>query len=274
MVELIDPLLDPHGETDEATGPPGIRLLAAWDQGRKLSMPDLESSECLGLLGELATVVPEEVMPRGAFLDYFETKIEAAASRDEVREGFVISDLDGTLHKYKSLTWSIWEKKRIVSTRNVLKVLCQKESLRAISGSTCLEACEKCALRGGFSHLTEDEAEWLVKRGQSSIVESERLKLRAVIAEIVKSAKAHWAANVAPNAAQLITEAVEARGGEQVVTVRDVGKAFGKARTVHLFKPILAPGNDGMPLEEFVSRVKTCEDLGALLAAQAASARA
>ena len=233
-------------------------------------MPELEAPACLGLLGERATVVPETLLPRASFLSHFAESVEAARTRDEVREGFVITDGDGVLHKYKSTTWGIWEKKKIVSQRNVLKALLLKSSLQTISESSSLETCEECALKQGFSHLTGDGSEWLAQRGQSAIVESETRKLRDTIREIVEAAKAHWAAHVAEAAVQTVTAVVEERGGERVVTMRDLGKAFGKNRTVHFFKPLLGQGDD-VGLEDFIARIREQGDIGALLAAWAAA---
>jgi len=59
MLELIDPLLDPHGETEAAVDSAGMRVLAAWCNRRRLSMTELEDPSLLALLGEKATVVPQ-----------------------------------------------------------------------------------------------------------------------------------------------------------------------------------------------------------------------
>jgi len=76
MLELIDPLLDPHGETEAAVGSAGMRVLAAWCNRRRLSMTELEDPSLLALLGEKATVVPQCTMERADFLKHFEEEVE------------------------------------------------------------------------------------------------------------------------------------------------------------------------------------------------------
>lgn len=203
MMELIDPDSDPH-ETDAAVGMRGLRLLHVWQNRQKVPFSKLH--EIVPLLGDHVSLVPQDVMSREAFLSVFDD-LENASTRDEVREGFVVEDLDGQLFKYKSYTWLKWSELRIVNERNVLKmiqkVMTTKGKLRPRTKEAIFDLVQQ-----HFPHLTSEVPTHVMGRWKwATILESEKSQLSMLTQKFFERAEALWESGLR-DAALAVTVAV------------------------------------------------------------------
>merc|ERR1712023_450109 len=116
-----------------------------------------------------------EVKQRAEFLKLFE-QIERASTRDEVREGWVIEDCKGELHKYKSKTWLRWSEVPMVDERNVEKAVKSMLNL----GKQCRAQTDE-AMRdyifNHFAHLSKQQ----FKDDFPQLVASEQAKLQLLM---------------------------------------------------------------------------------------------
>lgn len=198
MMELIDPECDPHGETDAAAGPRGLRLLHAWQSQDKIPCTELQT--LLPLLGNYASIVPQSTSPREEFLSRFE-ELECASTRDEIREGFVV-EVDGLLLKYKSKTWLRWSKVPIVSERNILRYL--RKSLATMKGDKRPRTRDDILdlVKKGFPHLTTGKSD--------RVLESEKCLLESEVQRLCELAEAQWRGGLCR-----VQEALTAVAGEE-----------------------------------------------------------
>lgn len=193
MMELIDPESDPHGETAAATGPTGLRLLAAWRNDLKLPFEQLDG--VVSLLGANVSLVPQEVKSRSQFLAAFQ-EIEDATTRDDVREGWVVEDGQGVLHKYKSKTWLRWSKVPMVNDRNMFKVLKEMLGLKKRCPQTPRSVNDYVLQQ--FPHLVDKSF-----KESPELVISELAQLEKMTSSILAVAETAWEARLLAIAAPL-----------------------------------------------------------------------